>query len=109
MGLSFPLVGSLNTLAPARQEPRLPTRKQPVGGNLAPARPSNPCHLLLLPPPQVYSAMDNVAGVKIPKFESVSQPGDTKMDLTGGRRGGGGRACYMHECVSAMWTRASLR
>jgi hypothetical protein len=25
-----------------------------------------------------------VAGVKIPKFESVSQPGDTKMDLTGG-------------------------
>ncbi|KIZ04216.1 V-type H+-transporting ATPase subunit D [Monoraphidium neglectum] len=36
----------------------------------------------------VYSAMDNVAGVKIPKFESVSQPGDTKMDLTGLGKGG---------------------
>lgn len=35
--------------------------------------------------PQVYSSLDNVAGVKIPKFESVSQPGDTKMDLTGER------------------------
>jgi hypothetical protein len=41
-------------------------------------RPMPPFPLL-----QVYSSLDNVAGVKIPKFESVSQPGDTKMDLTG--------------------------
>jgi V-type H+-transporting ATPase subunit D len=32
---------------------------------------------------KVYSSQDNVAGVKIPKFESASEAGDTKMDLTG--------------------------
>ncbi len=32
---------------------------------------------------KVYASQDNVAGVKIPKFESVSEPGDSKMDLTG--------------------------
>ncbi|KAI8473595.1 MAG: ATP synthase subunit D-domain-containing protein [Monoraphidium minutum] len=37
---------------------------------------------------KVYSSVDNVAGVKIPKFESASQPGDTKMDLTGLGKGG---------------------
>ena len=36
----------------------------------------------------MFSSLDNVAGVKIPKFESVSQPGDTKMDLTGLGKGG---------------------
>lgn len=35
---------------------------------------------------KVYASQDNVAGVKIPKFESVSEPGETKMDLTGGAR-----------------------
>lgn len=33
---------------------------------------------------KVYSSQENVAGVKIPKFESVSEPGETKMELTGG-------------------------
>lgn len=47
------------------------------------ARP-RPMSLLPSSSLQVYSSVDNVAGVKIPKFESVSQPGDTKMDLTGG-------------------------
>jgi V-type H+-transporting ATPase subunit D len=37
---------------------------------------------------KVYSSLDNVAGVKIPKFESASTPGDTKMDLTGLGKGG---------------------
>jgi len=37
---------------------------------------------------KVYSSTDNVAGVKIPKFESVSEAGDTKMDLTGLGKGG---------------------
>jgi hypothetical protein len=32
---------------------------------------------------KVYSSTENVAGVKIPKFESVSEPGETKMELTG--------------------------
>jgi vacuolar-type H+-ATPase subunit D/Vma8 len=32
---------------------------------------------------KVYSSQENVAGVKIPKFESVSEPGETKMELTG--------------------------
>lgn len=43
---------------------------------------------------KVYASQDNVAGVKIPKFESVSEPGDTKMDLTG-------------ECVSVHWKTAT--
>lgn len=37
---------------------------------------------------KVYASQDNVAGVKIPKFESASEPGDTKMDLTGLGKGG---------------------
>lgn len=32
---------------------------------------------------KVYSSQENVAGVKIPKFESISEPGETKMELTG--------------------------
>lgn len=32
---------------------------------------------------KVYSSQENVAGVKIPKFESASEPGETKMELTG--------------------------
>lgn len=32
---------------------------------------------------KVYSSQENIAGVKIPKFESVSEPGETKMELTG--------------------------
>lgn len=35
---------------------------------------------------KVYSSQENVAGVKIPKFESVSEPGETKMELTGAFR-----------------------
>jgi len=37
---------------------------------------------------KVYGGLDNVAGVKIPKFESQAQPGDNRMDLTGLGRGG---------------------
>ena len=32
---------------------------------------------------KVYSSQDNVAGVRIPKFESAAEAGDSKMDLTG--------------------------
>lgn len=32
---------------------------------------------------KVYSSQENIAGVKIPRFESVSEPGETKMELTG--------------------------
>lgn len=39
---------------------------------------------------KVYSSQENVAGVKIPKFESVSEPGETKMELTGVHR------CTLH-------------
>lgn len=47
---------------------------------------------------KIRGELDNVAGVKIPKFKSFVVPGDTKMDLAGAapqtrRRGrGGGRA-----------------
>jgi V-type H+-transporting ATPase subunit D len=34
---------------------------------------------------KVLSSLDNVAGVKIPKFEQVSEAGETKNDLTGAR------------------------
>eukprot|EP00879_Flechtneria_rotunda_P027192 GHRR01029071.1.p2 GENE.GHRR01029071.1~~GHRR01029071.1.p2 ORF type:complete len:268 (+),score=106.48 GHRR01029071.1:445-1248(+) len=37
---------------------------------------------------KVYSSQENVAGVKIPKFESITEPGETKMDLTGLGKGG---------------------
>ncbi|KAF8071164.1 SOL1 [Scenedesmus sp. PABB004] len=37
---------------------------------------------------KVYASTENVAGVKIPKFESVSEPGETKMELTGLGKGG---------------------
>lgn len=37
---------------------------------------------------KVYSSQENIAGVKIPKFESVSEPGETKMELTGLGKGG---------------------
>mmetsp|Transcript_33764 Transcript_33764/g.74806 ORF Transcript_33764/g.74806 Transcript_33764/m.74806 type:complete len:265 (-) Transcript_33764:501-1295(-) len=37
---------------------------------------------------KVTGGVDNVAGVKIPKFHSVVLPGETKMDLTGLGRGG---------------------
>jgi V-type H+-transporting ATPase subunit D len=37
---------------------------------------------------KVYTSQENVAGVKIPKFESVSEPGETKMELTGLGKGG---------------------
>lgn len=37
---------------------------------------------------RVQGSVDNVAGVKIPKFTSVAEPGETKMDLTGLGRGG---------------------
>ena len=33
---------------------------------------------------KVTGGLDNVAGVKIPKFRSFVLPGETKMDLTGG-------------------------
>jgi V-type H+-transporting ATPase subunit D len=35
---------------------------------------------------KVYASEDNVAGVKIPKFESAQEGVDSKMDLTGGHR-----------------------
>ncbi|KAG2497054.1 hypothetical protein HYH03_005052 [Edaphochlamys debaryana] len=37
---------------------------------------------------KVRGALDNVAGVKIPRFSSFVIPGETKMDLTGLGRGG---------------------
>ncbi|PNH08805.1 V-type proton ATPase subunit D [Tetrabaena socialis] len=37
---------------------------------------------------KVRGELDNVAGVKIPRFESFVIPGETKMDLTGLGRGG---------------------
>lgn len=37
---------------------------------------------------RVYGGLDNVAGVKIPKFESQVLPGESKMELTGLGRGG---------------------
>jgi V-type H+-transporting ATPase subunit D len=36
---------------------------------------------------KVRGELDNVAGVKIPRFESFVLPGETKMDLTGEREG----------------------
>jgi V-type H+-transporting ATPase subunit D len=33
---------------------------------------------------RVAGGLDNVAGVKIPKFTTFVVPGDNKMDLTGG-------------------------
>jgi V-type H+-transporting ATPase subunit D len=39
---------------------------------------------------KVYSSQENIAGVKIPKFESVSEPGETKMELTGETQQGHG-------------------
>jgi hypothetical protein len=54
---------------------------------------------------QVYSSLDNVAGVKIPKFESVSQPGDTKMDLTGAfRRAAGHGAGCSRRAPASIWS-----
>lgn len=41
-------------------------------------------------PAQVKASMDNVAGVKIPKFEQFTEGVDTKMALTG--LGAGGKA-----------------
>lgn len=32
---------------------------------------------------RVSGGLDNVAGVKIPKFEAFVQPGESKMDLAG--------------------------
>lgn len=37
---------------------------------------------------KVYASLDNVAGVKIPKFQQVVTQGESKMDLTGLGRGG---------------------
>lgn len=39
---------------------------------------------------KVTGGLDNVAGVKIPKFHSFVQPGDTKMELTGASGAGFG-------------------
>lgn len=41
---------------------------------------------------KVFSSQDNVAGVKIPKFESSTMAGDSSMALTGAQSGGQGSA-----------------
>ena len=45
---------------------------------------------------KVNGGLDNVAGVKIPKFQAEVLPGETKMDLTGSYSD-----CSMMPCM--MW------
>ena len=44
------------------------------------------------------ATLDNVAGVRIPKFEQVAQARDQKMALTG--LGGGGKSIQVHHFPS---------
>ena len=48
---------------------------------------------------QVRGAIDNIAGVKIPKLKSFVQPGDTKMDMTGARPYS---SVFLHPRLGAM-------
>lgn len=61
---------------------------------------------------RVFGGLDNVAGVKIPKFESYVQPGGHQMELTGLGRGGQQiQACRKayQEAVNLLLQLASLQ
>ncbi|KAJ9508837.1 hypothetical protein QJQ45_028151 [Haematococcus lacustris] len=61
---------------------------------------------------RVAGGLDNVAGVKIPKFRTYVVPGDSKMDLTGLGRGGqqlqNCRKAYL-QAVEVLATLANLQ
>lgn len=62
---------------------------------------------------QVKATMDNVAGVKIPKFEQIVEGADTRMALTGLSKGGKSiqvrTMVIIHHSISTHMHRVVLR